>query len=138
MAAQRRQRSHLPSPPVSPSQQTPRPLPLPTETTRYKTWQTARSSSMNIANVPVPPVARRSATAPVIGITSDKFTYCDRSSSPEPELVPKSAVKPEAAGRYTMSYYHILGLPESPDVTTEEIDEAFQKLGMILLLLTQS
>ncbi|TGO65723.1 hypothetical protein BCON_0001g00370 [Botryotinia convoluta] len=128
MAAQRRQRSHLPSPPVSPSQQTPRPLPLPTEMTRYKTWQTARSSSMDIKNVPVPPLARRSATAPVIGTTSDQFIYCDRSSSPEPELVPKSVVEPEAPSRYTTSYYHILGLPESPDVTTEEIEEAFQNL----------
>ncbi|TGO46253.1 hypothetical protein BOTNAR_0600g00050 [Botryotinia narcissicola] len=128
MAAHRRQRSHLPSPPVSPSQQTPRPLPLPTEMTRYKTWQTARSRSMNIAGVPVPPLARRSATGPVIGTTSEKFIYCDRSSSPEPDLVPKSVVKPEAPSRYTTSYYHILGLPESPDVTTEEIEEAFQRL----------
>ncbi|TGO33885.1 hypothetical protein BHYA_0223g00170 [Botrytis hyacinthi] len=128
MATHRRQRSHLPSPPVSTSQQTPRPLPLPTEMTRYKTWQTARSSSVNIPGVPVPPLARRSATAPVIGTTSDKFIYCDRTSSPEPELVPKSVVKPEAPSRYTTSYYHILGLPESPDVTTEEIEEAFQRL----------
>ncbi|KAF7886313.1 hypothetical protein EAF00_010416 [Botryotinia globosa] len=128
MAAHRRQRSHLPSPPVSPSQQTPRPLPLPTEMTRYKTWQTARSRSMNIAGVPVPPLARRSATAPVIGTTSDKSIYCDRSSSPEPEFVPKSVVEPEAPSRYTTSYYHILGLPESPNVTTEEIEAAFQRL----------
>ncbi|KAF7945904.1 uncharacterized protein EAE97_004942 [Botrytis byssoidea] len=128
MAAHRRQRSHLPSPPVSPSQQTPRPLPLPAEMTRYKTWQTARSRSMNIAGVPVPPLARRSVTAPVIGTTSEKFIYCDRSSSPESELVPKPVVKPEAPSRYTTSYYHILGLPESPDVTTEEIEEAFQRL----------
>ncbi|KAF7947738.1 hypothetical protein EAE96_008818 [Botrytis aclada] len=128
MAFHRRQRSHLPSPPVSPSQQTPRPLPLPTEMTRYKTWQTARSSSMNIKSVPVPPLARRSATAPVIGTISDQFIDCERSSSPEPELVPKSVVKPEVPSRYTTSYYHILGLPESPEVTTEEIEEAFQKL----------
>ncbi|KAF5872514.1 uncharacterized protein Bfra_005875 [Botrytis fragariae] len=130
MAAQRRQQSHLPSPPVSPSQQTPRPLPLPlpTEMKRYKTWQSARSNSMNVKTVPVPPLARRSATAPVIGTTSDQFIDYDRNSSPEPEFVPTSAVKPEVPSRYTTSYYHILGLPEIPEVTTEEIEEAFQKL----------
>ncbi|TGO22145.1 hypothetical protein BPAE_0180g00110 [Botrytis paeoniae] len=133
MAAQRRHRSHLPSPPVSPSQQTPRPLPLPlpTEMTRYETWQTARSNSMNIKSVPVPPLARRSATAPVIGTTSDQFIDYDRISSPEPEFVPKSVVKPDVPSRYTTSYYHILGLPESPDVTTEEIEEAFQNLDYL-------
>ncbi|KAF7872739.1 uncharacterized protein EAF02_008810 [Botrytis sinoallii] len=130
MAAHRRQRSHLPSPPISPSQQTPRPLPLPlpTEMTKYKNWQTARSSSMNIKNVPVAPLARRSATAPVIGTTSDKFIDYDRSSSPESEPFPKRVVQSEVPSRYTTSYYHILGLPESPDVTTEEIEEAFQNL----------
>ncbi|KAF7903452.1 uncharacterized protein EAF01_006501 [Botrytis porri] len=130
MASHRRQRSHLPFPSVSPSQQTPRPLPLPlpTEMKKYQTWQTARSISMDIKNVPVPPLARRSATAPVIGTTSDQFIDYDRSSSPEPGFYPKSVAKPEAPTRYTTSYYHILGLPESPDVTTEEIEEAFQKL----------
>ncbi|KAM0150849.1 hypothetical protein ACHAPG_008589 [Botrytis cinerea] len=128
MAVPRGQRSYLPSPPASPSEQKPRPLPLPTEMTRYKTWQIARSSSMNVKSVPVPPLGRRSATAPVIGTTSDQFKHYDRSSSTEPETVPESVVQPEVPSRYTTSYYHILGLPESPDITTKEIEEAYQNL----------
>ncbi|KAM0145103.1 hypothetical protein ACHAP3_000225 [Botrytis cinerea] len=138
MAVPRRQRSYLPSPPASPSEQKPRPLPLPTEMTRYKTWQIARSSSMNVKSVPVPPLGRRSATAPVIGTTSDQFKHYDRSSSTEPETVPESVVQPEVPSRYTTSYYHILGLPESPDITTKEIEEAYQSLGEISLLFIQS
>ncbi|ATZ55786.1 hypothetical protein BCIN_12g03470 [Botrytis cinerea B05.10] len=128
MAVPRGQRSYLPSPPASPSEQKPRPLPLPTEMTRYKTWQIARSSSMNVKSVPVPPLGRRSATAPVIGTTSNQFKHYDRSSSTEPETVPESVVQPEVPSRYTTSYYHILGLPESPDITTKEIEEAYQNL----------
>ncbi|KAK8905232.1 hypothetical protein QC760_006424 [Botrytis cinerea] len=96
--------------------------------TRYKTWQIARSSSMNVKSVPVPPLGRRSATAPVIGTTSNQFKHYDRSSSTEPETVPESVVQPEVPSRYTTSYYHILGLPESPDITTKEIEEAYQNL----------
>ncbi|TEY40819.1 hypothetical protein BOTCAL_0419g00050 [Botryotinia calthae] len=128
MAAPRRQRSYLPSPPASPSEQKPRPLPLPTETARYKTWQIARSSSVDVKSVPVPSLAHRSATAPVIGTTSDQFKDYDRSSSTEPKTVPESVVEPEVPSRYTTSYYHILGLPESSDVTTKEIEEAYQNL----------
>ncbi|KAM0143580.1 hypothetical protein ACHAO1_000681 [Botrytis cinerea] len=128
MAVPRGQRSYLPSPPASPSEQKPRPIPLPTEMKRYKTWQIARSSSINVKSVPVPPLGRRSATAPVIGTTSDQFKHYDRSSSTEPETVPESVVQPEVPSRYTTSYYHILGLPESPDITTKEIEEAYQSL----------
>ncbi|KAJ8060450.1 hypothetical protein OCU04_010775 [Sclerotinia nivalis] len=123
-----KQRSHLPTPPISPDQfQTPRPLPLPTEMSSLKSWKSARSRSLDILkNEPATPTSLRAVSAPVITTISNQITSYDQSSSPEP--VAESEVEADMPNRYTTSYYNILGLPESPNVTTKDIEEAYNNL----------
>ncbi|KAF7869765.1 hypothetical protein EAF04_004549 [Stromatinia cepivora] len=123
-----KQRSHLPTPPISPDQfQTPRPLPLPTEMSRLKSWKTARSRSLDILkNEPATPTPLRVVSDPVITTISNQITSYDQSSSPE--QVTESEVEANMPNRYTTSYYNILGLPESPNVTTKDIEDAYNNL----------
>ncbi|QSZ28742.1 hypothetical protein DSL72_003244 [Monilinia vaccinii-corymbosi] len=114
--------------PTTPDQpQTPRPLPLPTKLSALGAWRAARSSSTPVVGHALvankrPAATARSASSPnpvhanPIGRISSEPEYL---SDPEGEELPD---------RYTISYYHILGLPERPDVTSRDIDRAYHSL----------
>ncbi|KAI9649890.1 hypothetical protein NHQ30_002474 [Ciborinia camelliae] len=141
-------RRQLPTPPSSPYSQTPRPLPLPlpTEKSRYRSFQIARSRPLNGINdvpaTPAPPLRSISSPAVITHPIGSHFSSYARNSSAEPEtetepdLKPNFRVVPKSEGEvyaeipdpYTVSYYEILGLPESPHVTTKDIEEAYHKL----------
>lgn len=113
-----RRRYQLPTPPKSPDQETPRPLPLPTEMSRYKSWQAARSRSWEVKNTSATPqTPLRSVSDPVVST----IWY----TSPE-STEPKEEAK--EANRYTQSYYNILGLPENSNVTTKDVEDAYRNL----------
>ncbi|ESZ95222.1 hypothetical protein SBOR_4401 [Sclerotinia borealis F-4128] len=140
-----RSRQQTQTPPTTPSTSTtqiPRPLPFPTEKSQYKSWVSARSSSPVISNAPsTPSTPLRSVSYPTHATLnangnnniSHRFANYDQISSSTPEIgaqpiVEEKVEKVEMSNPYTMSYYEILGLPESADVTTKDIDEAYRKI----------